>query len=275
MLARIRSSRSGLSPAEQAVAEQVLARPDEAIRLNVETLAERARVSAATVLRFCRALGFSGFKDFKISLAAATRSTNGMLPEAIDLDDAPMEVASKVLMADVRALHETLELLDGETLTRAVEALEHAERVEVYGIGSSAPIALDAYYRLLRIGLRVSVVTDAHIQAVSASLLDERAVALVVSHTGRTRETLDAARRARESGATVVGLTSFFKTPLLEQCHVALITATSETTMEAMASRIAHLAVVDALHVILATRRYEQSLITLGRTGGIIEQKRS
>lgn len=277
MLARIRASQAQLPPSARAVAQEVLARPDSIVRASIGSVARGADVSPASVLRFCHALGFTGFSDFKIGLATEMHGDRFALGTDVTPNDGPLDVAGKVFEADVRAIRETLALLDEDVLERAVRALDEAERIEVYGIGSSAPIAWDAHYRFLRIGLHTTAVTDAHVQAVSASLLDGRAAALVVSHTGRTQDTLDAACRARAAGATVVGLTSYFGTPLLEVCDVALVTATSETTLhaEAMASRIAHLAVIDALHVLLARRRPDRSLDTLDRTHDVIERKRA
>jgi len=191
-------------------------------------------------------------------------------------DDTPMQIARKVLRADMQAIAHTLELLDEAALNKAVRVLHAARRIEIYGVGSSAPIAADAYYRFLRIGLRVAVVTDSHMQAVSAALLEPGDVALVISHTGRTKETLETARKAREGGATVIALTSFLRAPIREVANIVLVTATAETAfrVEAMASRIAHLSVIDVLYVSLATRSLETALANLERTNAIIEERR-
>jgi DNA-binding MurR/RpiR family transcriptional regulator len=276
VLARIRTLKPSLTPSEAAVAALTLTRSGELISLGIEALARRAGVSTATVLRFCQTLGFDGFKDFKIALAVESGRSPAVLAEEILPGDTPAQIARKVCQADMQAIARTLELLDERALNRAVQALDAARRIEVYGIGSSAPIAVDAYYRLLRIGLPVGVVTDAHMQAVSASLLRRGDAALIISHTGRTRETLSAAQKARAAGATVIALTSFQRSPITRAAHVVLVTASAETAfrVEAMASRIAHLSVVDALYVALATRRQVRALETLERTSAIIEEKR-
>lgn len=276
VLARIRTLQPSLTPSEAAVALLTLRQSRELISLGIEALARRAGVSMATVLRFCQTLGFEGFKDFKIALAVESGRSPAVLAEAILPSDSTAQLARKVFQADMQAIAQTLELLDERALNRAVAALDAAGRIEVYGIGSSAPIAVDAYYRLLRIGLPVGVVTDAHMQAVSASLLRKGDVALIISHTGRTRDTLSAAQKARAAGATVVVLTSFQRSPLTRTAHVVLVAASAETAfrVEAMASRIAQLSVVDALYVVLATRRQERALATLERTSAIIEEKR-
>lgn len=276
MLARIRTLQPSLTPSEAAVAALTLARPGELITLGIEALARRAGVSTATVLRFCQTLGFEGFKDFRIALAVESGRSPAVLAEEILPGDTPAQIARKVLRADMQAIAQTIELLDERALNRAVAALDAARRIEVYGIGSSAPIAVDAYYRFLRIGLPVGVVTDAHMQAVSATLLRRGDVAFIVSHTGRTRETLTAAEKARTAGATVIALTSFQRSPVTRAAHVVLVTASAETAfrIEAMASRIAHLSVVDALYVALATRRREGAVRALERTSAVIEEKR-
>ena len=276
VLARIRTLQPSLTPSEAAFAALTLSQPGQVVRLGIEALAQRAGVSTATVLRCCKTLGFEGFKDFKIALAVESGRSPAILTEEIHASDTPAQIARKVFQADMQAIAQTLELLDERALNRAVDALDAARRIEVYGIGSSAPIAVDTYYRLLRIGLPASVVTDSHMQAVSASLLRRGDVAFIISHTGRTRETLVAAQNARAAAATVVALTSFQRSPITDVAHVVLATASVETAfrVEAMASRIAHLSVVDALYVALATRRLEGALETLERTNAIIEGKR-
>ncbi|MDR7418921.1 MAG: MurR/RpiR family transcriptional regulator [Armatimonadota bacterium] len=276
MLPQIRTLQPSLTPSEAAVAALTLAQPGQVVRLGIEALARRAGVSTATVLRFCQTLGFEGFKDFKIALAVESGRSPAILADEIRASDTPAEIARKVFQADMQAIAQTLELLDERALNRAVETLDAARRIEVYGIGSSAPIAVDAYYRLLRIGLPAGVVTDSHMQAVSASLLRRGDAAFIISHTGRTRETLNAAEKARAAGATVIALTSFQRSPITALAHVVLVTASAETAfrVEAMASRIAHLSVIDALYVALATRRLESAIETLERTSAIIEEKR-
>jgi len=276
VLAEIRGVQSGLSRSEGAVATFILTAPADAIRLGIQAVARRAGVSTATVLRFCRNLGFAGYKDFNIALAMEMGRSPAVLAEEVRANDTPMQIAQKVLRADMQAIAQTLELLDETAFNKAVRALHAARRIEIYGVGSSAPIAVDAYYRFLRIGLRVAVITDSHMQAVSAALLEPGDVAFVISHTGRTKETLETARKARRGGATVIVLTSFLRAPIRDLANIALVTATAETAfrVEAMASRIAHLSVIDALYVAIATRSLENSLAILERTNAVIEERR-
>lgn len=275
VLARIRQRLQDLTPSEQAVAKLLLERPGEFVHWSIEETARHGGVSTASVQRLCRAVGFDGFRELKLALAADT-ATHALYPQEIRAGDSSAAVARQVFLADLQAIRDTLDLLDTHAFERAVTALAAARRIDTYGIGSSAPIAFDAYYRLLRLGLPATVATDAHVMAVAASLLQPGDAALVISHTGRTRETLTAAELARDAGATVVGITSHHDAPLRDACHVLLVTATAETAFrtEAMASRIAHLSMIDALYAALAARDLPRARETLEHTRQIIESKR-
>jgi RpiR family carbohydrate utilization transcriptional regulator len=277
VLARIRGLESSLTKSEGAVAQLVLSHTDEVVGMSVEALAERAGVSTATVMRLCQALGFSGFREFKIALAY---EQGGARTPALEVEmrdgDTPAELLRKVVQSEVQALEETLDLIEASELEAAVSALAAAGRIDIYGMGSSTPVVVDAYYRFLRIGLNVSTPPDSHMQSVAAAVLKPGDVALIVSHTGRTQEVLTAARKAKEAGATVIALTSFFRSPLLQLADIDLVTAVRETTsrVEAMASRTAHLAVVDSLYVALTMLRKEGSMAALARTQESIDSQR-
>ncbi len=276
-LAQVRARLSALYPALRRVGEFVLDHPDEVIALPIQELAERIGVSEATVVRFTQAVGYSGLRAFKLALMdeRATPAVD-IFHEEVGLDDDPLTVARKVLRSDIQAIADTLALLETQQLEPALAALGGAARIEVFGVGSSAPIAVDAYYRLLKIGLPVSVVTDAHIMAVSAASLNPGDVALIISHTGRTTETLNAAAKAAEAGATVISLSSHGQTPLDQYAAIRLVTADRETAFrtEAMASRIAHLCLIDALCVNLAIRNLDRATAAMERSSAIIEERR-
>lgn len=276
VLAALRGLLPSLTDAEAAVARTILRDPVTNAKVSIGQLASAAKVSTASVVRTARALGFEGFRDFRTALIAdASRARNHIVSD-VEPGDSAIDIARKVFMADIDAIASTLELLDEDAFELAVTLLAGAERIEVYGIGSSAPVAVDAYYRLLRLGLRVAVITDSHMQAVSASLLGEADVALVFSHTGRTCETLTTTRIAREAGAKVVAVTSFLDSPLADLVDALLVVATAESAyrVEAMASRIAHLSIVDALYVALANRMTGGATDVLERSSQIIEEKR-
>jgi DNA-binding MurR/RpiR family transcriptional regulator len=274
--ARVRASYRALPDAEQQVARFVEASPAETIRLPIKRLAERIGVSEASIIRFCRSIGYQGIRDLKLALAAESSAPFQAIHEDIRPDDSVLAVAQKVLGSDMQAIADAAAMLNERELTRAVNAILAATRIECYGIGSSMPIALDAYYRFARIGLPITILTDPHMQCVSAAQLPPGSVAFAVSHTGRTEETSNALRLAKSSGATCILLTSYAQTPLGRYADIQLVTGARETAFrtEAVASRIAHLSVIDALYVAVAMRAFDGSMVALERSNEIVEEHR-
>lgn len=244
--------------------------------MSVTEVAELARVSEGRVVSFCQQLGAKGFQDLKIALARDLVEPVQFIHEDLDPSDDVATVIQKVFRSDVQALQDTLEVLDTDEMRRAVSIILDAKRVEFYGIGSSASVATDAHYRMMRIGVQCSVHTDSHIQAVSASLTGPEVATVTISHSGSTQETLAATRLAKEAGAKTIVITNFGKNPLQKYADVVLYTAARETGFrtEAMTSRIAELSVVDALNTCVALAAYERSLATIGRTFEVLSTKR-
>lgn len=256
ILAKTRNLQSHLSPTEQLAAQYLLEHADDVVSLSIGSFAEAAGISKSSILRFCESLGFHSYKDFKVALALELGKEEAKTVEAVKATDKAKDIFRKVIHADIRALEESLDLIDEAMLEEAVSLLSKAKRIEIYGVGLSASIAQDAFSRFLRLGFNVAVLTDAHMQTISASLLSEKDAVLAISHSGRSHETLRAAKTAQETGAKVICLSSFLESPLVKLSDVALVSATGETAyrVDALASRIAHLSVIDTLYVSLANK---------------------
>lgn len=272
VLARARSAYPSLTVQERRVADLIIDDPAQVIRHSINALAQQVEVSVATIVRCCQSLGYEGFRDLKLALASEASPSRWLVHDPVDGDDDALDIAKKVLSSDIQAISDTLAVLDGHTLQGAVDAMVSASRVEFYGIGSSVPIALDAYYRTVRLGLPATVVTDPHMQAISATHLPEGSVAFAISHTGRSFETHATLLSARSAGAKIILLTSYRNTPLGELADIEIVTATPESALrpEAVSCRIAQLAVIDALSVAIAVQRADTSRQALLRDDEII-----
>ena len=149
-------------------------------------------------------------------------------------------------------------------------------RIEVYGVGSSSMIANDVYYRLMRIGLPIYAVTDPHISAVSASLLNGECVAIGISHSGRTIETLDTMKRAKERGAKTVCVTDYANSPLAKLCDYAIVIASKEAEVhkEAVTARLAQLLVFDSLCAYISCQKKDRTVGLMDNVIDIIGEHR-
>jgi DNA-binding MurR/RpiR family transcriptional regulator len=276
VIGRIRSTHKTLGPISRAIADFILTQPDVAMRMSVTELAEATNASQGSVVNFCQGLGLSGFQQLKLSLAQAAVQPVQYIQEDLGQTDDIETVCRKMFHAGIQALRDSMSVLEPKSVATAVDLIRSASRIEIYGIGSSAPIAEDAQYRMLRIGLEAKAVTDSHIQAISASRTGPDVAVLTISHTGSTRETVVATQLAKEAGAKTIVLTNFARSPIQAYADVTLFTMARETLFrtEAMTSRIAQLCVIDTLIAALALADYERATITLRETFDVLSLKR-
>ncbi|AGS25223.1 MurR/RpiR family transcriptional regulator [Rhizobium etli] len=276
VIERIRASRASLSPTAGRIADFISDNAADVIHMSVTEVAEKTGSSEGSVVNFCQQLGARGFQQIKIALARDLVQPVQFIHEDLTPNDDLATVVAKVFTSGFEAMQDTQKALSIAELGRAVEAIRRAKQVEVFGIGSAAPIAEDANYRLLRIGINSRVSTDSHVQAIAGSLCSPQSVALTISHSGSTIETLLATKLAKEAGATTIIITNYGPSPLVEHADIVLNTLARETQFrtEAMASRIAQLAIVDTLIASLALADYERSVSTIGKTFDVLATKR-
>ncbi|AWK89041.1 MurR/RpiR family transcriptional regulator [Azospirillum thermophilum] len=283
MLSAIRSATDQLRRAELAVARVVLAAPASVLNDSIAQLAARAGVSEPTVLRFCRAVGFTGFQDFKLKLAqdlAATAARAEATRESVALardlspDDSVGSAAEKVLNRAIDALLRVRDGLDATALERAARAMIGARRVEIFGVGASGSVAQDAHHKMFRLLPAVSASSDPHIQAMAAATLGPGDVAVALSKTGTSVEILNAVAVARSAGATVVAITAP-GSDLARAADIVLAVEVDEDTAihTPMASRLAQLAVLDALAVGIGLLSPPDLNERLGRIKAVLRER--
>jgi len=276
VIPRIRSQHKSMGRSARAIADVVMRRPEAVMQMSVTELAEATGASQGSIINFCRGLGMTGFQQLKLSLAQEVVKPVQYIHEDLHKTDAPDIVCRKMFHSGIQALRDTLSVLEPEAISRAVDILRAAQRIEIYGIGSSAPIAEDAHYRMLRIGLDAKSVTDSHVQAISASRTGPKVAVLTVSHSGATHETVTATQIAKAAGAKTIVITNFARSPIHAHADVLLFTMARETKFrtEAMTSRIAQLCVIDTLIAALALADYDRATETLRRTFEVLSIKR-
>ncbi|HEX7292653.1 MAG TPA: MurR/RpiR family transcriptional regulator [Conexibacter sp.] len=270
LLARVDGRVPPLQAAEQRVAQLLLQQPARAIFCSVAELAALASTSGATVVRCAQRLGFRGFHDLKVTLA---EQLAGAVPPRTARQaacDPRLAALAQVTAAGAATVRDAAALVDAASFDASVRALDRAQRVLVLGVGSSAALCQDAAWRLTAIGLHAEAPADVHDQHVRARLLSGGDVCLALSHTGATRETLAATRAAVEGGAATVAITSFATSPLTELVDHALVAGTRAVArkLEPLATRLAHLALLDSLIVAVARRDEARTGSALARQAG-------
>lgn len=261
------------------VLQELLEDPAAAAQFTVTDLARRTSTSEATVVRTARSLGFAGYPQLRLALAAAGAGhepaalLTGSLADSADL---PTVVATLAAI-ETEAIQATARTLDVAALDAAADAVHTARVVDCYGIGASGLLAADFDHKAARVGLVTRLRTEGHGALVGSALLGPGDVALVVSHSGRTVDVVRAARQARERGATVVVVTSSAGSPLAGHADHVLVATGRETAYRAgaMASRASSLLVLDSLYVAVVQRLGSAGTAALQRTYRAVEEPRS
>ncbi len=279
ILVTIRSLLPSLAPVERRVAQAVLDDPQGVAWRSISELARTCGTSATSVVRFCRAIGLRGYPDLRLALAGAVAredATQVAASDDIDPADDAAAITKKIAYADARAVTDTANHLDMATLVQVTDALAKASRIDIYGVGASGYVALDLQMKLQRIGRPAFAWPDPHMAISSAALRGGGDVAIGLSHTGTTVDTIDALREAGSHGATTAAVTNFPWSPITEVADFVLLTAARETAFRsgAMTSRIAQLTVVDCLFVTLAQQDLPGTRVALERTFAAAQAKR-
>ena len=244
----IRILYNDMGKAEKKIADFLMQNPQAILPLSITELAERCGCGEATIVRFSRRLGFVGYQQMKLAIAGEEeiRPIGDNISEA----DGAFEVFEKVCGDIYCSLEKTKKAINGQALALVCEALLKAKRIFIFGLGNSASVATDAVHKFLRLGIETAAYTDNHMQAIAAAHAKQGDVIIGISHSGSSRDIIDAMQLARENGALTVALTNLGKSPIGKVSDLVLSTVSDETNYSILGlnSRIAQLAIIDTLY---------------------------
>jgi DNA-binding MurR/RpiR family transcriptional regulator len=274
VLVRIRAAMPQLRPSEKRIASLFLADPGDTAELSIAELAARGDTSTTSVVRFSKYMGYDHVKDLRMDVLREVARENfhaSSLPEVsgdIDRNDTVQDIVAKVSMAETLSIADTAKVLDPVSLSAAVAAVSSARRVDIFGVGASSFVGLDLQQKLTRIGRVALNWPDTHAAWTSAATLDAGCVAIAVSHSGMTVDTIEFLAVARQGGATTIAITNHADAELADHSDIVLTTAARETGFRsgALGSRIAQLMVVDCMFIGVAQSNYDASLAALRKT---------
>lgn len=260
ILTRLQHELNNLSKSEQRIAKVILQDPESVVHATTAELARRAHVSDPMISRLCRSIGCKSFPEFKVQLAQSLAKNTSFVNRAISINDNANSYINKLINTHQGALDYLRRELDTETIEAAVELLNSAKRIEIFGMGGCASIAHDAQHKLFRLGTPTIAYEDNLKQRMAAAAADNETVILFLSFTGRTLATVETAKTAKKSGAKVIAITEP-RSPLAAVCDL-VITSGSEledtTIYVPMTTNIMILTIVDILSTGLALKRSPQ-----------------
>jgi RpiR family carbohydrate utilization transcriptional regulator len=248
LLRQIKNSLPDLRKSEKVVGEFVLKDPKSVITMKTAEASKAMGISEPTLIRFCKAIGFSGFQELKINLSQQLAADDYFVMYEIEEEDTIHELCEKVFDTTISEILNVRSQIDQNILENAIETLVNAQRVEFYAFGGSAPVAMDGQHKFFRLKISSSYISDPHLQFMSANSLGKDDVVVAISQSGTTAALIDSIKIVRKNGAKVIGIMPG-ETPLANICDFPLTinVGSNNRISKPVTSRIAYTAVIDVL----------------------------
>lgn len=245
ILDRIHTAYYGLTATERRVADYVLANHDQVQYMSISQLAEVCGTAEATISRFCRNLKLKGFNAFKIELALHSANTAAVEKAPGSLMGQSLEVGRLA----VDAVHQTIELMEPASISRAVELLEKARRVLCIGSGGSFIMASECAHTFSTASSKFHAVADTHNQMSAVASSSREDAVMLFSYSGATTNGVQILDLAKSRGIPSILITRYPKSPAAKLADVTLCCGSNEGPFQAgsIAARIAQLVVIGVL----------------------------
>lgn len=267
---------------EQKAADYVIQHFDQMPQMTLGSLAKKCNVSQPTVLRMIRAVGFTGFKEFRYAVITELARTEKEMQIAplygysFKKEDHLEDIPGKIVTTTAKMMEENLKNFSMKTYRSVIEALQRARLIDIYSVENSNVTARDLLTKLLYLGLDCRYMDDVYHQRICAGNLTDQDVAIGISYSGYSVDTVENIRMAKKSGATTIVITNF-KDSLISRYADLLICTSQEQIFygDAIFSRTTQLVLVDMIYMGLLVSndsRYEKSL---DRSSKMVKDKAS
>lgn len=279
---KINSRYNLFTKAERKVADYVMQNPRKVLFMSITDLADACKVGDTSVFRFCKTMHLQGYQEFKmqlsLSIGGGGDEDDDSQPAAtgrVNQTDTLDTLAQKVLQTNLSALSETYDLLNTKDFSNAVDYLIRARQIYFFGVGASYITAMDAMNKFLRITPNVTCIADSHMQAMAASLVTEEDVAVVISYSGSTKDTIEVAKSVKKAGAKVITITRFAKSPLTSHADLIMLCGSNEGPLQggSTSAKVSQLFLLDLLYMEYFRRTFERSNLNKQKTAGAVVDK--
>ena len=253
---------------ERKIAAYLFGNFDKSLHSTLLELADGIGVSDASIVRFCKSIGYTGFQEYKINAAMQCVPEPRLYNPSLSVDDSPAELCNKIFAIESSALEQTKQELDIKVMNEVADLLINAKRINLVGTGGSAISARDFQHKLLKIGVRAELQEDKDLQLMSASLLTENDVLFAISHSGSNLHVAETIDLAKKQNAKVVTLTMKSKNVVVEKADYPLYVVSEKTIFESesFSARLAQLAMLDCLVALMAFKNFDGSLEAMKAT---------
>jgi DNA-binding MurR/RpiR family transcriptional regulator len=265
-----------LSKKEKEVCAYLMEHSKDVVHMAISELAERCNTSEPSLVRLAQKLGYKGYQAMKISIAQEAIDTTQQIYESLAPTDTISTIVDKVFNSNIKALQDSLKIVNKEGIEAAIEAIIISKHLVFYGVGGSNIIALDGQHKFLRIGFLPLAFSDSNVQLMSAVTLGPGDVVIAISHSGASEATIEMVDFASRAGAKIITITDYNRCPILKFSDIQLFTSSPETAFkpEALSSRIAELSIIDSLFIGTVMKRYKESFGYMKKTRSALDSKK-
>lgn len=249
-----------LTRSSQKLADYILANAHDAQYMSISSLAENSGVSEASITRFCRSLGLAGYNSLKLALAKADHVTDlgesSDTSDTISSKDSFSSIFRKLYDANILSLNETMELLNEEDISKAVDLISAADRVFCLGHGGSMVMAMEAWARFSTATSHFVHIEDSHMQVMQLALATEKDVLLFFSYSGSTKDMEDIMHIAKERHISVILVTHFPNSRAAGYADVVLLCGYNESPLQSgsVAAKLGQLFIIECLFYVFCKR---------------------
>lgn len=273
----IHSRYNSFTNTERKVADYILEHSKEVIFMSITDLADACQVGESSIFRFCKTMNLKGYQEFKIVLAHSTSSDDDtqQINGKITMEDTIKELSSKILSSNICALTETHNLISKNDISNAVDHMIKANRIYFFGVGASLMTAMEGKNKFMRITNKTECPFDTHLQIMTAALMTEQDVAVLISYSGQTKDTIEVAKKVKERGAKVIVITRFAKSPLTNYSDITLLCGAKEGPLQggSLTAKISQLYLLDLLYFEFFIRTHNEAASNQEMTAKAVIEK--
>ena len=249
VLEEITATYDDLFQAEKKVADYILANHEAAVNSNVSELANNSGVRDATVIRFCKHLGYEGYYQMRLLLSRDI----GRRASALDSPDNAGTSVQSIFQHIADSALAAANATDEKVYRDAVELLRQCTMVHLVAMGNTTSLCQDMGPRLERMGIRCTYSILAEHYMHHIHLGSSTDVVLAISGSGSSKNVVKALNLAREKGMKSIAVTAFQYSPVSRLADYLLLSAPrgkSDTGLFRV-SRLNEMMVLETLAIML------------------------
>jgi len=257
IIAKLNSVYNSITDSEKRVANYIFKNEDRVPLQSIYEIAGHSSVSATTILRLIKKIGYSSFKKFKIDLAKDSANKLKDIYSGFNSKDSDESIIRKVFLGNIESIKSTMESINTDSLIKASNILLKAKRIVFFGVGGSRSVAFDSALRFSHLDIQAEAYCDELQIILQAKRLKRGEVAVGISHSGRTSLIIESLNIARKNGATTIGISNYMDSPISKVCDYIFYTLFKEDRVRtaALSSNIAQLCIISSMYILVAKNK--------------------